>query len=86
MSGEDVENIFYYLEVPGVRGRMDYGLLIKDLTAGFNNFRRGVVRATFDRLDYTDSGKFDIRILKELFNPRSHFDVKTGRRTTEEII
>lgn len=86
MSDEDIESIFYYLEVPGLRGRMDYGLLIKDLTAGFNNFRTGIVRSTFDRLDYQDTGKFDIRMLKELFNPRNHFDVKTGRKTTEEVI
>ena len=65
---------------------MDYHLLIQDLTAGFNNFRRGAVRSTFDRLDYLDSGKFDIRILKELFNSRNHFDVKNGRKTSEEVI
>jgi hypothetical protein len=65
---------------------MDYGLLIKDITAGFNNFRRGLVRSTFDRLDYNESGKFDIRILKEIFNSRNHPDVKNGRSTTDEVI
>lgn len=86
MSPEDIGAVFRYLEVPGIRGRMDYSLLVKDLTAGFNNHRRGVVRNTFDRLDYLDTGKFDIRILKELFNARNHYDVKNGRNTSEDII
>lgn len=85
-SSEDVKGMFRYLESPQREGMMDYSLLVKDLTAGIPANRRDIVRSTFDRLDYSESGSFDLKQLKAIFNPRNHFDVKNGRRHADEIM
>lgn len=83
---EDVKGMYRYLESTQREGMMDYTLLVKDLTTGIPANRRDIVRSTFDRLDYSESGSFDLKQLKAIFNPRNHFDVKNGRRHADEIM
>lgn len=83
---EDVKNMFRYLESPKRLDFMDYSLLIKDLTAGMSESRRGQVRETYDRLDYSDSTLLDLRQLKPIFNARNFLDVKNGRIHAEDIM
>ena len=83
---EDVKNMFRYLESPKRIDFMDYGLLIKDLTAGMSEERRGTVRSTYDRLDYADSTLLDLKQLKPIFNSRNYADVKNGRIHSEDIM
>lgn len=83
---EDVKNMFRYLESPKRLDFMDYSLLIKDLTAGMSESRRGQVRETYDRLDYCESTLFDLKQLKPIFNARNYLDVKNGRIHAEDIM
>ena len=85
-SPEDVIGMFRYLESPQREGMMDYSLLIKDLTTGIPASRREIVRSTFDRLNASDSGSFDLKQLKSIFNARNHFDVKNGRIHADELV
>lgn len=83
---EDVRNMFRYLESSKRLDFMDYSLLIKDLIAGMSESRKGMVRTTYDRLDYSDSTLFDLKQLKPIFNARNYADVKNGRIHAEDIM
>lgn len=82
LTAQQVEALTFGFES---RGQVDFGLLLADLTADFSSMRMSFVRQTFDRLDYKESGSVDIRMLKELFNPRNHPDVKTGREAIDKV-
>lgn len=64
---------------------MNYHLLIKDLCINLNNFRKDLVRTMFERFDCQENGKINICLLSELFNAKNHYDVKSGRRTWDEV-
>ena len=39
----------------------------------------------FERFDANENGKVNLNTVAELFNAKNHFDVKSGRKTSEEI-
>lgn len=86
LSDIDAKLLFQFLRVPGREELMDFSQLLKDLTIGLDQHRRALIRNTFDRLNYSEKPTFDLRILKELFNVRNHYEVKNGRRTSEEVL
>lgn len=83
LTKDELEAVAKYFQ--SAKGNINYTLLLSDLTAGFSTYRAGIVRESFDRLDYTEKGQFDLRMLKELFNPRNHPEVRSGRKTSDEV-
>ena len=63
---------------------MNYQQLIKDLCTNFSKVRVDLVRTMFERFDSNESGKLNLIMLSELFNAKNHFDVKSGRKTSDE--
>jgi Ca2+-binding EF-hand superfamily protein len=84
-SPPEVQAMFRYLESAQRLGFMDYSLLVKDLTSGLTPARRDLIRNSYDRLDYSDHGTFDLKQLLSIFNPRNFHDVKNGRKRAEDI-
>jgi len=39
----------------------------------------------FERFDSNESGKINLVTLAELFNAKNHYDVKSGRKTWDEV-
>mmetsp|Transcript_6145 Transcript_6145/g.13056 ORF Transcript_6145/g.13056 Transcript_6145/m.13056 type:complete len:84 (-) Transcript_6145:1176-1427(-) len=48
--------------------------------------RRALVRKAFDKLDKDKSGKIDIHDLKGVYDTSNHPDVKSGKKTPEEVL
>lgn len=51
-----------------------------------NPFRQKIVKASFAKLDRDGSGVIDINDIKGVYNARNHPDVKSGKKTEDEIL
>ncbi len=67
-------------------GRMEYEKFWDFICFNFKDRRKSMVREMFGLLDFKQSSVVDLNIVKEMFNPRNHHDVKSGRKTLEEVM
>jgi len=51
-----------------------------------NSYRRNLVRRAFDKLDKDKTGKLDINDLKGVYHTEDHPDVKSGKKTSDEVL
>ncbi len=83
MLDSNIEKIWmFFLDSDG---EMNYDKFLNYLCSNFTAMRKNRTRYMFDRLDQKQKKKIDLNILTDIFNPRNHFGVKTGRKTLEEI-
>lgn len=55
------------------------------ICVNFSNSRKNEVRNMFGRLDVNQSKSISLVLLEELFYPKNHPWVKTGRKTIQEV-
>ena len=51
-----------------------------------NDFRRGLVEQAFNCLDRDKSGVIDMEDIKDLYNASCSPDVKSGKKTEDEVL
>jgi hypothetical protein len=51
-----------------------------------NGFRKNIVLAAFKKLDKDGSGLIDLRDIKGVYDASKHPDVKSGKKTEDEIL
>ena len=85
LNQNEVSKIFRTYETRNNFELMNYQLLIKDLCINLNQIRKDMVRTMFERFDSNESGKVNLLTIGELFNPKNHFEVKSGRKTPDEV-
>jgi Ca2+-binding EF-hand superfamily protein len=51
-----------------------------------NDFRKKIVMAAFKKIDKDGSGILDINDIKGVYNARMHPEVKSGKKTEDEIL
>ena len=51
-----------------------------------NKFRQNIVRAAFKKIDRDGSGVLDLNDIKGVYNASKHPDVKSGKKTEDEIL
>ena len=51
-----------------------------------SDFRRGLIKQVYDKLDRDKNGILDYEDLKDVYNAKNHPDVKAGKKTEEEIV
>lgn len=83
ISGEDTESVWRFFNSKGEG--MEYERLIECFTVNFRNERLDAARKMFDRFDFMQTNRINLNMLKELFNARQHFNVRTGRQTLDEV-
>lgn len=83
MKEDSVELIWSYFQ--NKLGRMEYERFWNFLAKNYNKERKKIVLDMFGKLDINYQKCIDINILRELFNPKNYFDVKSQRKTIEEI-
>jgi Ca2+-binding EF-hand superfamily protein len=66
-------------------GSIDYDEFLRTVRGEMNDRRKKVVLQAFDKLDTDKSGIVEVNELKYLFNAKSHPDVKSGKRTEEDV-
>lgn len=51
-----------------------------------NQFRQKIVKSAFNKLDRDGSGIIDINDIKGVYSATSHPDVRSGRKTEDEVL
>jgi Ca2+-binding EF-hand superfamily protein len=51
-----------------------------------NKFRQQIVRTAFKKIDKDGSGILDINDIKGVYNASRHPDVKSGKKTEDEVL
>lgn len=85
IEDEDIENLFNALDRDR-SGIIDYDELIRGIRGPMNSFRRGVVGQAWNKLDRDKSGVIDINDLKGVYSAKNHPDVRTGKKTENEVL
>jgi len=66
-------------------GYVDYNEFLREVRGEMNGYRKKITLQAFDKLDADKSGIVEIADIKTLYNCKNHPDVKSGRRSEEEI-
>ena len=67
-------------------GKIDFDEFIYGIVGEMNDFRKNFVKRAFIKLDKNGSGKIDIDDIRLSFNAKFHPDVKSGKKTEDEIL
>jgi len=66
-------------------GNIDYDEFLRNVRGEMNDFRKKLVMRAFDKLDIDKSGIVEVNDLKYVFNVKNNPDVKSGRKSEEEV-
>lgn len=67
-------------------GKVDFNEFLYGIVGEMNEFRKDLVKKAFGILDKTGNGRVDIDDIRGNFNARMHPDVKSGKKTEDEVL
>jgi Ca2+-binding EF-hand superfamily protein len=67
-------------------GEIDYNELMRSVVGEMNPIRKDFVKKAFNKLDKDGSSIIDIRDITSVYNAKNHPDVKTGKKTEQEVL
>jgi len=67
-------------------GSIDYDELLRTVTGDMNNFRKVLVKKAFVKIDKNGNGLIEVDDIKATYNAKQHPDVKSGKKTEDEIL
>lgn len=84
LSPNEVKVLFGIFDRDG-EGTIDYDEFLRSVRGEMNSRRKKISLQAFDKLDTDKSGIIDINEIKYLYNAKQHPDVKSGKKTEEDI-
>lgn len=84
LSDNEIESIFNYFDKEKI-GFINYVNFINAIRGPMNQKRVAVVKEAFKKLDIDKSGQVEIAEIKSQFNAKNDRDVKSGKKTEEEV-
>ena len=82
---EDVKKIFRIFDRDN-NGEINYDEFLRSIVGKMNDRRKNTVIIAFKRFDADGNGYINIEDLKGRYSAANHPDVKTGKKTEEEIL
>lgn len=67
-------------------GSIDYEEFLRGVRGGMNDFRKALAMKAFAIMDKDGSGVLDIDDIRQRYNAKMHPDVKSGKKTEDEIL
>lgn len=67
-------------------GSINYDEFLRGARGGMNDYRKNLVMMAFDIMDRDKSGIIDINDIRQRFNAKQHPDVKSGKKTEDEVL
>ena len=83
ISSKETKNLFMYFNDRGEG--LEYEKLMDSFCVNFKGDRVEAAEGMFTKFDFMGSDKININMLKELFNPRQHYEVKLGKESVDKI-
>jgi Ca2+-binding EF-hand superfamily protein len=84
INAADIAGLFKSFDNSG-DGEITYDEFISVVKGPLNQFRHQIIIRVFKQLDLTGSGQISMRDIKLKFDAPGHPDVKSGKRTANEI-
>jgi calcyphosin len=85
LSEESAKKLFSYFDADK-NGYIDYEEFTHRLRGELNDFRKSLVKIAFAKLDKNGNGIVEIEDIKGVYNASTHPDVRTGKKTEDEIL
>ena len=85
LSASEIQALFKYID-RNRSGAIDYDEFLRAVRGPMNGFRKALVAQAFNKLDADESGILDINDVKRFYNARGHPDVRSGKKSEEEIL
>ena len=84
LTNEEITSLFNCFDKNG-NGVIEYNEFINQLRGPMNQKRKDIVTKAFNKLDIDRSGFIDMEEIKHNYNAKNNPDVKTGKKTEEEV-
>ena len=84
LSPNEIKVLFGIFDRDG-QGTIDYDEFLRMIRGEMNDRRKKVALLAFDKLDTDKSGIVEINEIKYLYNAKQHPDVKSGKKTEEDV-
>jgi Ca2+-binding EF-hand superfamily protein len=84
MSPNEIKILFGIFDRDG-EGSIDYDEFLRAVRGEMNQKRKKLALQAFDKLDSDKSGVIEINEIKYLYNVKNHPDVKSGKKTEDEV-
>ena len=85
LSPNETQTLFRYVD-RNRSGAIDYDEFLRAVRGPMSAQRRAVVAQAFRKLDADGSGILDINDVKRFYNAKGHPDVRSGRKTEDEVL
>ena len=85
VSPEECRKLFDLFDLNG-DDSVDYDELMRSVIGEMNPFRKGMVKKAFDKVDQNKNGILEIDDIKYFYNAKQHPDVKTRKKTEDEVL
>jgi Ca2+-binding EF-hand superfamily protein len=85
INEQDVKKLFALFDNDR-SGSVDYEEFLRNIVGEMNEFRRGLCKKAFAKMDKNGSGNVDINDLKGVYNATQSPDVKSGKKTEDEVL
>ena len=81
----DIKGLFKSMDIDG-SGEIDFNEFLRTVVGEMSQFRQNLVEKAFKTLDVNMDGEISIEEFHQKYNAQQHPDVKTGKRTEEEVL
>lgn len=84
VDDKDIDGLFKAFDIDQ-SGSIEYDEFIRVVVGPMNQFRTQLVTKVFQKIDFNGDGVLDKEDLKNRYDASRHPDVKSGKRTEEEV-
>lgn len=67
-------------------GEISFDEFLRSIRGALNPFRAGIAKKAYKIMDSDGSGQVDINDIRQTYNAKQHPDVKSGKKTEDEIL
>lgn len=85
VSPEECRKLFDLFDMNG-DGEIDFDELMRNVVGEMNPIRRAFVQKAYKKIDRDGNGILNIEDIKGVYNAKMHPDVKSGKKTEQEIL
>lgn len=85
LNDTEIQTVFSAFDRDG-SGSIDYDEFVRGVRGPMNGFRVKIVKSAFNKLDKDGSGIIDINDIKGVYNASRHPDVKSGKKSEDEVL
>ena len=85
LSQPDVKKLFAIFD-NDKSGSIDYEEFLRNIVGEMNEFRKGLAKKAFAKMDKNGNGSLDINDIKGVYNAKMSPDVKSGKKTEDEVL